>query len=368
MKNYLLLLAAAALVACGGGGAPSAPAAVALPVPAPAPTRTLVTLQSDAGDLIGQGKSYSYDMANADITVSATNNHLSVTVGGDQQWTADFQTGEGAQLAPGMYSDLDAYVPSAGSAKAGLRWYGEGRGCSTSKGWFAIDSVTYSGGTLQSLALRFERHCDGAAPALRGTVQFALGDKPAPSQPVSPIPSDLWHAPADFGIGAGNAVYLESSAGDYVGLGKTYRYDGRNSEVWAAEAGGHVGITVHADQQWSGNFKAMASQSRMQVGYYPNLRAFPFHNPVRGGFNWMGDGRGCSALAGWFAIDSVKYDNGVLTAIDMRFEQRCEERAATLHGAIHWIAPPAAVPVTITASAAGSWRPSAPVTAAGNYL
>jgi hypothetical protein len=39
---------------------------------------------------------------------------------------------------------------------------------------------------------------------------------------------------------------------------------------------------------------------------------------------------------GWFAIDRVIYTNGILTALDLRFEQRCGGGSAALHGVVHW--------------------------------
>lgn len=382
LRGFLIFIAAAALVGCGGGGgggtaAPSGPPVVA-PPPPPSdqpPTSNLVTLQSDAGDTIGQGKSYSYTSVDSAISVKGGSNHIVVTVDGDQQWSADFATGgTDTQLKPGMYSDLDAYVPSSPgmppSTKAGLRWFGEGRGCTTSKGWFAIDSVTYTGSVLTAIALRFERHCDGAAAALRGDVKFTTSDLTTPPPPVNPPPSDLWRPPADVGTSQGNYVYLESSAGDYVGLGKTYRYDSSNSNVWATGGGGMVYVGVGADEWWSGRFKAMGLPARVEPGYYPGLRSHPFSNPVKGGLSWAGGGRGCITLQGWFAIDAIKYDaNNQMVSVDLRFEQRCEGRTATLRGALHWAAAPPYDPVSPPASAVGSWHPPAGVAPAnGNYF
>jgi hypothetical protein len=80
----------------------------------------------------------------------------------------------------------------------------------------------------------------------------------------------------------------------------------------------------------------MYTLSQLQLGYYPDLRRYPFHNPAKGGLNWSGQGRGCNTLRGWFAVDRVTYTNGILTALDLRFEQRCEGGIPALHGAIHW--------------------------------
>jgi hypothetical protein len=75
------------------------------------------------------------------------------------------------QLEPGYYSNLQRY-PFNNPTRGGLSWYGDGRGCNTLTGWFVVDNVNYSGGTITALDLRFEQHCEGAGPALHGQVHW----------------------------------------------------------------------------------------------------------------------------------------------------------------------------------------------------
>ncbi|MBV6424855.1 MAG: hypothetical protein NAOJABEB_02669 [Steroidobacteraceae bacterium] len=75
----------------------------------------------------------------------------------------------------------------------------------------------------------------------------------------------------------------------------------------------------------------------LQPGYYGGLYQYPFHNPVKGGMSWIGNGRACNTLTGWFVIDSVTYTAGTVSSIDLRFEQHCEGSSPALHGKIHWI-------------------------------
>jgi hypothetical protein len=58
--------------------------------------------------------------------------------------------------------------------KGGLSWGFEGRGCNNLNGWFAVDSVTYNGTALAAIELRFEQHCEGLAPALRGKIHWTF--------------------------------------------------------------------------------------------------------------------------------------------------------------------------------------------------
>ena len=87
-------------------------------------------------------------------------------------WWGDFQTMNSvSQLQPGYYGSLHRY-PFHNPARGGLDWWGQGRGCNTLDGWFVVDTVTYSGPTLTAIDLRFEQHCEGAAPALHGQIHW----------------------------------------------------------------------------------------------------------------------------------------------------------------------------------------------------
>lgn len=131
-----------------------------------------VYLASDAGDYIGQGSTYNYSPANATIAVTSSGGRLTVSVDGAQDWVADFQTMNAiSRIQAGYYPDLSRF-PFHNPAKGGFSLTGEGRGCNTLTGWVAIDRATYSGNTLTGLEMRFEQHCDGVTPALRGAIRW----------------------------------------------------------------------------------------------------------------------------------------------------------------------------------------------------
>lgn len=301
--------------------------------PQAAPSPNDVRLQSDPGDYIGGGLSYDYTQANAAITVSASGGHLSVNISGDEGWGGSFQMPSTlTQLQPGDYTGLERY-PFNDPAKGGLDWSGEGRGCNTLSGWFAIDSVTYDAGDLAAIDLRFEQHCEGMTPALHGTIHWRRDDPTKPPGPITPPPAGLWRPAAGSTPPGGNYVFLVSDAGDWVGAGQTLTYTPANGTITVATNGGHLSVGV-AD--WFGDFQTMNTINRIEAGYYPDLRRYPFHNPIRGGLDWFGQGRGCNTLTGWFVVDRVAYARGTLTGLDLRFEQHCEGGTTALHGAIHW--------------------------------
>lgn len=309
-----------------------APAAV---VPS---TGNYVYLQSDAGDYIGGGGTYLYSTATSKLAANMTDGAISVNVTGDQWWHGSFAPMAGVtRIMPGYYGGA-VRSPFNGTA-AGVDWGGEGRGCNTSKSWYVIDEVGYANGVVSSFALRFEQHCEGTSSALRGQIRWAADDTTRASGPALPIPTDLW-APLPSALPvSGNYVYLQSDAGDYIGGGRTFTLSAPGSAPTVQLNGNLLSVVVNGNQFWSGEFMAMDSQSELVPGYYGSLSRYPFHNPARGGLNWSGDGRGCNSLGGWFAIDSIRIVNGTLMAVDLRFEQHCENGAAALHGKLHWIKP-----------------------------
>jgi len=293
-----------------------------------------VNLQSDSGDYIGGGQTYGYTNANAQITVSATGGYLSVTVKGDQEWWGNFQLPSTlTQLQPGAYSNLHRYP----FYTPGLSWYGEGRGSNTLTGSFTIDNVVYVNGALNEIDLSFEQHSEDGVPALHGQIHWTAIDKTPLPGPVNPLPAGLWKAAPGSTPATGNYVYLQSDSGDYIGGGQSYSYTNANAQISVAATGGRLNVNISNNQDnWSGDFQAMSSLNQLQPGYYGSLMRYPFNNPIKGGLDWDGNGRGCNTLTGWFVVDNVNYENGVLSTADLRFEQHCEGGIPALHGQIHW--------------------------------
>lgn len=370
------------MTACGGGGSGSNPSPPSAPAPAPAPLPppppppppagqpSFIQLESDAGDYIGGGLDYNYTKANAEILVTADRALLTIQIAGDESWSGDFQLPDSySELQPGSFSNLGGY-PAHDPAVGGLRWSGEGRGCSGVEGWVIIDSVSYDGATLTAIDLQFEQRCPGRTAALHGRIHWDASDTTSPPGPVVPPPAGLWKPAAGVTPASGNFIYLESQPGDYIGAGGNYLYTLTDSLITVFEARGRLSVSVSGNEGWSGDFRGMMWLSRLEPGYYGDLRRFPFHNPVKGGLSWSGEGRGCNALSGWFVVDNVTYDGESLATIDLRFEQHCEGGGPALHGAIHWDATDSAVPPgPVEPPPAGLWQPAAGNTpATGNYV
>jgi len=297
---------------------------------APTPSQTSIELIGDAGDNVTRGSSYLYTKANAIIAASASNGYFNITISGDVDWRGDFQLPTGVtQFAPAAYTGLTRW-PFHDPTKGGLSWTGQGRGCNTLTGSFTVLGATYTAGALTTLDLQFEQHCEGIAPALRGTVHWRANDPTQPAGPIDPVPAGLWQPAAGALPPAARFVYLQSDVGDLIGQGQTNTY---TSGISLTTNGGLLETTVGG---WTGDFRTMLGVDQIKPGYYSNLLRYPIHNPLKGGLSWFGNGRSCSSVRGWFAVDAVTYVGATLTSLDLRFEQHCEGQSPGLRGVIHW--------------------------------
>jgi len=394
MKSMLTmpLIAALALsillTACGGGGgggstatAPSTLAQPSLAYPIPAnlwaapatavpATGNYVYLQSDAGEYIGAGHNYVYTNTDTLMTLATHGLAIDMTLKGNEDWTGNFLLPSAAgKLQAGYFKGLTR-TPFADAAVGGVEWSGEGRGCNTISGWVAIDNIVLTAGVMTALDLRFEQNCEGSFGALHGQIHWTRANADSAQAPgPSSIPSNLWKATAVTVPSVGNYLYLESPQGDYIGNGRSYLYTSSNAAFKTTSFGAHVGVGIAGDQTWSGEFQGMQGQSQLSVGYYPNLRRYPYNNPMFGGLDWSGEYRGCGDVTGWFVVDKIAYSGTTLTSIDLRFEQYCDASTVPLHGQLHWDASDTTVAPGPVPPPSGLWAPDASFVAPpANYV
>jgi hypothetical protein len=330
-----------------------------------------VYLQSDTGDWVGQGRTFTYTQVDSVLNVSASGGLLTIKVAGEEDWTGNFRAMNSlTQLQPGYYGNLRRagfHNPRIG----GIDFYGDGRGCNLVTGWFVIDDIAYSNGNVSSLDLRFIQHCDGRAEALRGKIHWAPGDSSQPAGPQNPVPAGLWEPAPGATPASGNYFYTESDVGDFIGGGKSHTFTHLNSVLDIRASGNHLSVAAFAEKLWMGEFQAMNTLSRLAPGYYGNLKRYPFNNPTMGGLEWTGAHRGCNELSGWFVIDEISHStDGSLLAVTLRFEQHCEFAAPATRGKIRWRATDVTqAPGPLTPLPTGLWAPAPGATpASGNYV
>jgi hypothetical protein len=205
-----------------------------------------------------------------------------------------------------------------------------------------------------------------------GGTSTPVAPAPAPAAPPLPypIPEGLWTAPANAVPTTGNYVYLQSDAGDYIGAGRTWVYTNADTLMNMANSGLGILVRLNGNENWNGTFLLPSAAGKLQPGYFKGLTRTALADGAVGGVEWSGEGRGCSSLTGWVVVDNVTVTGGVMTALDLRFEQHCEGGTAALHGQIHWTqanadsaqAGPSSIP-------SGLWKADAVnLPTSGNYV
>ena len=158
-----------------------------------APT-VVFDLQSDPGDFVGGGGTFHRTQANRTLNVSTQDftgngkpDYITIVLTGSTDFIL-FQLGTnqlGVDLVPGTYLSAQR-APFASAGHPGIDVSMDGAGCNTITGDFVIHGVVTQGMTVRYLDVDFVQHCEGATPALRGTVIYADGTLTTTTVAASP--------------------------------------------------------------------------------------------------------------------------------------------------------------------------------------
>ena len=138
---------------------------------------TSLTMVSDAGDYIGQGRTYNLSPATGNFSVSGSATYLTVNyqnpTNGSDYWTLQFRSPfDGVPLAAGQYLGAQrAAFRTPGNP--GMDVTGQHRGSNTLTGFFTVLQIEVGPtGQVTRFSADFEQHSEGGTPALRGSVRF----------------------------------------------------------------------------------------------------------------------------------------------------------------------------------------------------
>lgn len=148
---------------------------------------TLLSLNSQPGDYIGQGQQRTLTVADGRFSANSNfDNGVSLSFYGNDPsvwWYLDFAAPGNLRLAPGVYEHATRF-PFQEPTAPGLNVSGEGRGCNTLTGRFEVFEVSYGpSGEVLTFAADFEQHCEGLGAALSGSIRYNAG--PVPSRCTS---------------------------------------------------------------------------------------------------------------------------------------------------------------------------------------
>ena len=156
-----------------------------------------LNMTSDAGDYIGQGRTWSHAPPGDQVRVSAGRQLISLHVDTADQtdggwWDTDFAAPPGQNLAVGTYENARRYPFNDGAP--GFDHGGMGRGCNTLTARFTIHELAYDpDGTLRTFRADFEQHCEGGTPpcgargcSTRRDNRTSTGGRPRGRRPGDP--------------------------------------------------------------------------------------------------------------------------------------------------------------------------------------
>jgi len=130
-----------------------------------------LSLDSDAGDYVGQGVRKDYAGDTSTFAVSGNDSYFIYTASGQRDsWMAILRPPSGQTLRPGTYP-----ITRFGDAGTfGFDFGGNGRGCNRVSGTVTINAVDVDPATrlVTGLSADFEQRCEAGSTALRGGIRY----------------------------------------------------------------------------------------------------------------------------------------------------------------------------------------------------
>ena len=136
---------------------------------------TFLTLQSQPGDYVGQGQTVTFTPSDGTFQIRGHKNSSQLvldfqTPDLSSYWSVLFISPNGAKLGLGEYEGASSAPPNPNTST--LQAAGDGRYCFDT-GRFLISDLTFAAdGSVQSLAIDFEQHCNAIGPALYGVIRY----------------------------------------------------------------------------------------------------------------------------------------------------------------------------------------------------
>jgi hypothetical protein len=130
-----------------------------------------ITMTSEPGEWVGQGRSYTFPASAIEVRPPETG-AVELRADFDGYWHFRFSAPSDEVLEERVYRDPQR---SPDRLYPGLDVGGAGHGCNKVAGTFTvIDLERAPSGAVRSFHATFEQRCDGLAAALRGEIDFAI--------------------------------------------------------------------------------------------------------------------------------------------------------------------------------------------------
>lgn len=151
--------------------------------------------------------------------------------------------------------------------------------------------------------------------------------------PLWPVPSELWQPQVAL-PSTDIYVYINSTSSNGGCPTGDFLYTPANAALTVhTRKGGKLDISVNGDESWTNVFET--AQSSIMRGYYDHANGMPGDMSTSRGLLVSENVINCIVIGGWLAVDRVEYQDGVMTALEMRFEAY-SDGANRVNGAVHW--------------------------------
>jgi len=319
----------------------------------PVAASTLLKLDSQPGDYIGQGTVRSF--TDADGTFTATQyggtQGVNVNFNGAEFWHLSFVASGSVPMEVGLYTDATS---SAGPTQNLLSVGGDGRGCSAT-GYFQVYDIAFgSGSAISSFAADFIQYCQNSPKRLVGSVRFNSSVPDVVDTDSDGVIDIADNCPAianpnqhdsDLdGIGdvcdddlKASFVLVNGVAGEYISQGQRLHFDAADSDITVKKLpDGAVELDLSdPNGGWELDFSAPGGGAPAP-GAYEGATRYPFNAINEPGLSVAGEGRGCDQVTGRFDVFELELDaNGKAAVFSADFEQSCDG-SPVLHGSVRW--------------------------------
>ncbi len=142
---------------------------------------------------------------------------------------------------------------------------------------------------------------------------------------------------------------MHSDPGDFIGQGKDYSYSQPQDQFFANAGFNQSSIfaTVNGlnGDRWTLQFAAPDNQP-LQVGDYLDAQGAPFQQAGHPGIQ-INQGFTCQTITGQFDVLDIEFTNGVLSRLDVTFEEHCNGATAALTGELIFTPTPPLPPLSL---------------------
>jgi hypothetical protein len=193
-------------------------------------------------------------------------------------------------------------------------------------------------------------------------VKLVVSDGIDFSREVKTTVAGIWVPDVAQMPASGNLVHLVSDAGGP--LGTTNQYTQANAVLSVTADKARLNVSVQGDEHWNGYLALPTTLGKLVPGYYGGLGTDSWSD--KGGVSWTSS-YFCTTASNWLVIDSVTYDGDTLTAVDLRFFQKCTYSNGAIHGRVRWSKGDTTQPPgPVTPIPAGLWEPAPDATPASD--